>query len=212
MIEKIKITNFKIFKGTFELTFNQGLNIIVGDNEAGKSTILEAVHLALTGVINGRYLNSELTQYLFNNEVVSEYIDSFSTTTPQELPSIEIELFFSEPSVAPTFSGNFNSDKPNACGFKLNIHFAEKYHDEYETLVHAGDIKTLPIEYYECDWITFARKPITTKSIPVKSALIDSSSARYQNGSDIYVSRIVKQSLESDELVKMMSQPAWNLR
>ncbi len=65
-ISKITICNFKGFKGTFKLELNQGLNILVGNNETGKSTVLEAIHLALTGLYNGKYINSELSQYLFN--------------------------------------------------------------------------------------------------------------------------------------------------
>jgi predicted ATP-dependent endonuclease of OLD family len=38
-IEKIKIKNFKCYEN-FEVFLNSGLNIIVGNNEAGKSTIL----------------------------------------------------------------------------------------------------------------------------------------------------------------------------
>ena len=50
-IDRIKICNFKSYKGIFELKLNKGLNILVGNNETGKSTILEAIHLALTGKI-----------------------------------------------------------------------------------------------------------------------------------------------------------------
>lgn len=49
-IQKIKISNFKCFKGLFEIELNKGLNILVGNNETGKSTILEAMHIALTGL------------------------------------------------------------------------------------------------------------------------------------------------------------------
>ena len=38
MIKKIFVENYKIFD-KFELDFNDDLNILVGDNEAGKSTI-----------------------------------------------------------------------------------------------------------------------------------------------------------------------------
>jgi putative ATP-dependent endonuclease of the OLD family len=73
-ISKVKIQNFKCFKDTFTLELNTGVNILVGNNEAGKSTILEAIHLALTGLINGKYLKNEITQYLFNNEIVNDYV------------------------------------------------------------------------------------------------------------------------------------------
>lgn len=63
-IKKIIIENFKCFEGRFSLGLNSQLNILVGDNEAGKSTILEAIHMALSGWIYGRYLGAELTQNL----------------------------------------------------------------------------------------------------------------------------------------------------
>ena len=43
-IAKITIENFKCFEGRFSLGLNEGKNILVGNNEAGKSTILEAIH------------------------------------------------------------------------------------------------------------------------------------------------------------------------
>ncbi len=66
-IDKIIIENFKCFKGQFPLKLNKGLNILVGDNETGKSTILEAIHLVLSGLLNGKYIKLKLTQDLFNN-------------------------------------------------------------------------------------------------------------------------------------------------
>lgn len=204
-LKKIKIENFKIYNGIFELELNSGLNILVGDNEVGKSTILEAIHLALTGIINGRYLNTELTQYLFNNAVVKSYIDSLSTPNRQKPPQIKIELYFDPVTENNAiFLGNDNSDKDkDACVISFTIAFDDKYNDEYNALLNVGDVKTLPIEYYEVRWSTFGRKDITVKSIPIKSALIDSSSTRYQNGSDIYISRIVRQGLETADAVKI---------
>ena len=75
-LEKINILNYKCFKGRFSLNLNPGINIIVGNNEAGKSTILEAIHLALSGLLNGRYLRNELSQYIFNKEIETMYLNS----------------------------------------------------------------------------------------------------------------------------------------
>lgn len=44
-IKKVKIQNFKCYR-EFEIELNDGLNIVVGNNDAGKSTILEAINLA----------------------------------------------------------------------------------------------------------------------------------------------------------------------
>ena len=94
-IDKINIENFKCFEGEFSLGLNEGVNILVGNNEAGKSTILEAIHLALSGILNGRYIKNELSQYLFNKAVEEEYIKSLKTGSPQAPPYILIELFLS---------------------------------------------------------------------------------------------------------------------
>lgn len=67
-IRKVKIHNFKRYKD-FEITLEEGLNIVVGDNEVGKSTILEAINLALTGIISGKSIWNEISQYIFNKEV-----------------------------------------------------------------------------------------------------------------------------------------------
>lgn len=202
VITKIHIKNFKIFKGSFKLELNKGLNILVGDNEAGKSTIIEAVHLVLSGLHNGRYLRNELSQYLFNNEVVADYLESLEEgKTPKPLPEILIEIYLDN---VAEFEGDGNSEKIKASGFSLKIEFDENYQKEYEELIKLEKIKTLPIEYYTVYWESFARNDnITPRRIPIKSALIDSSSNKYQNGSDIYISRIVKEFLESNEIVEV---------
>ena len=199
-ITKVTIENYKCFSGRFSFTPNKGLNLLVGDNEAGKSTILEAIHLALTGLLNGRYLRNELTQYLFNIESVNEYIRNLSEGKLAILPSILIELSFEGDDIA-LLEDDGNSDKIKDCGISFKIEFDDKYQAEYEELIKAGNIKTVPIEYYDIVWTSFARQGITSKSIPLKSALIDSSSNRYQNGSDIYVARIVRENLEHKEIV-----------
>ncbi len=201
-IEEINIENFKCFKGTFNLKLNKGLNILVGDNEVGKSTILEALHLALTGIFNGKYLKNELTQYLFNNKVVDDYIKNLEeggSGIPMP-PYILIEVFIGGEDM-PILEGDQNSRKVKACGTSLRIAFDDKYQAEYESLVKSGGIKTIPIEYYDVFWKSFARDIITPKSIPLKSALIDSSSYRYRSGSDVYISQIVRDFLDIEDVV-----------
>lgn len=201
LIEKVVINNFKCFKDKFVFPLNEGLNIIVGDNEAGKSTIIEAIHLVLTGWFKGRYLHNELTQYLFNYEVVKEYLVSLQSGTALPPPSIFIEIYLLSDAL-PLFRGNCNSDSVDEVGLTLKIEFDQKYNEEYQLLLDSGNIKSLPIEYYHFYWESFARdEKITPRIIPIKSALIDSSSGRLQNGSDIYISRIVKDYLSPNEIV-----------
>lgn len=202
MIDRIKITNFKTFSSTFEIKLNQGLNILVGNNETGKSTILEAIHIALTGFYGGRNIRNEISQYLFNKEVVDEYLKQINNGENIKPPKLTIEVFFSN-TVDAMFEGNYNSEKAPCEGLKFEIAFDEKFNDEYGVLISQRNMLTLPIEYYEISWTSFARQNITIRSIPIKSAMIDSSNYKFQNGSDIYISRIVKDLLSAEEITSV---------
>ncbi len=48
VLQRIKLNNFKRF-ASFDSNFDRNLNLLIGDNESGKSTILLAVDLVLSG-------------------------------------------------------------------------------------------------------------------------------------------------------------------
>jgi putative ATP-dependent endonuclease of OLD family len=200
-ITKVKITNFKCYGDTFTLALNDGLNVIVGANESGKTTILEAIQLALSGLLHGRPLKNELTSYLFNLAAQQNYLQSLVTPLPLPPPSITIELFFAgASSELAELEGDGNSEKAQASGVVYKIEFDEEnYRGPYEEMLIAGSLTSIPVEYYRTTMRSFARKGITARNIPIKSALIDSSSTRLQNGSDVYVSRIIRDALEEKE-------------
>ena len=139
-----------------------------------------------------------LTSYLFNLAAQRKYVDSLKTGSPLPPPAITIELFFSgNSSELAELEGDGNSEKIKASGVVYRIEFDEEnYKGPYEALVAAGELTSIPVEYYTATMRSFARKGITSRNIPIKSALIDSSSARLQNGSDVYVSRIIRDVLE----------------
>lgn len=199
IIEKIHIKNFKCFRGDFILSLNQGINILVGNNEAGKSTILEAINLALTGLFQGKSVKHDLSQYMFNNSVLEEYISSLSTNEKQRPPEILIEIYFQKEAY-PQFMGNGNSKQENACGISLRIGFNEDFNAEYENLIVQG-LDTLPLEYYEVKWLSFARNYIIPRNIPLRCSFIDSSNSKTKNNSDIFLSRIIKNVLEENDII-----------
>lgn len=97
-IKKVKIQNFKCYR-EFEIELNDGLNIVVGNNDAGKSTILEAINLALTGLINGKSIWNELSQYLFNKASVDEYISSVNMNKPRDCQVKCVNYFRLKPDI-----------------------------------------------------------------------------------------------------------------
>ena len=73
VLRKVRIKNYRAFKN-FTLEFSPGVNIIVGNNDAGKSTLLEAINLALTTRLHGYPISTELSPHLFNQKVTQQYI------------------------------------------------------------------------------------------------------------------------------------------
>lgn len=199
-IEKVIIQNFKKFKDPFEISFNENINLLVGDNESGKSTILEAIHVALTGMYAGRSIRNQLSAYLFNSETVQEYLESVESGHPSAPPQIMIEIYFKSGTI-PEYEGNGNSKNNDGKeGIKFTIEFSEKFKADYGKLLKSQKLTSLPIEFYEAKWFSFSRYEKMPKFIPVKSVMIDSSNYRYQNGSDVYISRVVKDFLEAEDI------------
>jgi putative ATP-dependent endonuclease of the OLD family len=202
MIRKIYIQNYKIFE-SFELEFNKEKNILVGDNESGKSTILEAINLALTNRLNGRYIEYELSPYLFNARCVDNYLASLKFR-PNNLPEIIIELFFEDIPELGFLKGRMNSKNEDSLGVKIEITFDESYNEEYENLLRIpSKIEQIPIEYYTCRWYSFANRPLTQRLLKFSMSYIDASTIRLQSGADYYLQEIIKSDLNAKERVEL---------
>lgn len=191
MIKRLVIKNFKIFD-EFELSLNPDLNIIVGDNEAGKSTVLEAISLALTRKIGGRQIDHELSPFLFNKAAARAYFDAIREGAPAPPPRILIELYLCDETELQTLKGTNNSRKENLPGIKLEIEFDEEYGAEYAQLLKENhELNVVPVEYYKVGWYSFAHEAMTTRSLPIGLSNIDASSIRLQSGTDFYLQNII---------------------
>lgn len=203
MIKKIFIQNYKIFYN-FELELHKELNIFVGDNEVGKSTILEAINLALTKRLNDRLIEYELTPYLFNRQCILEYVNSLQNGDFIQLPKIIIELYFDDIPELEYLRGSMNSKKENSIGLKIEIVFDEDYREDYDNLrkkQNTIEKQSIPAEYYKVQWYSFANNAITLRSLPIRSSYIDATTIRLQNGTDYYLQDIIKNDLDIKERV-----------
>lgn len=199
-IKKLVLKNFKAFReNTF--VFNDSVNIIVGNNETGKTTLLEAIHLALSGYYLGKNVRNDFSQFLFNRDCVNEYITSVKQGKPLPLPELKIEVFMND-SFPADFQGDENSDKDdNAKGFTFKISFNELYKKEYEELLHSKTDMGFPIEYYDASWESFARDGnLTPRKIPMKSSFIDSAG---NYGRDFFTPKMIQEKFEAEDAIKV---------
>lgn len=204
MIHKIVIRNYKIFK-EFELEFNEDLNVIVGDNEAGKSTLLEAVSLGLTSRFKGQYIGTELTPSLFNKEAADEYVTAIQEGKKPAPPEITIDIFLRSSEKLGYMKGTNNALKEDVPGLRLQISFNEDHSKEYlEYIKDKSQVKVVPSEYYKISWLYFSGSTIPTyKSLPTALSFINAQTIRLKSGADYYLQTIINDSLNDSEKVEL---------
>ncbi len=195
-IKTVKIRNFKLFK---ELNVDiNDFTVLVGDNGTGKSTLLEAIHLALTGFYRGRNINSNISQDLFNIDCIKEYTAELKIGNYPKLPEISIEIYLDD---CPILMGDDNSTKSSNCGFTFKILFDENNNDAYSELIKDRNLDSLPFEFYKCEWNTFARKSYTnTKNIEFKSAFLDT---KIDRNSESFSTKLIRNFIPEQSIVKL---------
>lgn len=199
LITKIRINGYRIYKD-FNLEPNPNFNLIVGGNESGKSTLIEAIVLALTGRVNGRKASEELNPYWFNTGLVEEFVEKRRKGEPVAFPEICIELFFEGRDDLQELCGAVNSDIPtNACpGIAMRIIPNPDYSEELDNWAKTPST-ILPIEYYMDDWRSFADRKITVRPKQLATAIIDSKTVRSTSGMDYHMRQILNDHLEPQE-------------
>lgn len=204
MINKVFIKNYKIFRD-FPLELSPGLNILVGDNESGKSTILEAINLCLSRKLNGRPIDLELTSYLFNNSVVNEYVTAIKAKSSPLLPEITVEVFLDDASGLNDYRGTNNSLRENSIGIRLQICFNTDFQDEYEKLISTepDQIQLIPTEFYKVVWQSFSGNAISPRGAKIICSFIDAGSIHLQYGTDYYLQNIIKSGLSTKERAEL---------
>lgn len=169
-IKRLSIEGFKKFS-SLEVDFNEHMNILVGENEAGKSTILDA----LRTVLNQQYRTTDkgILRDLFNAEMVAAFHDNPSIKTlPRIVIEVELELDPKQRN-AEYFHGEVygkRKQQTEKYGIRFECGFDEEIGDGLEESIREGKI---PYEYYVLTWITFANRPYQMVKRPVNFIYID---------------------------------------
>lgn len=203
MIRKIKIQGYRIHR---DLTVepNRKFNLIVGSNESGKSTFLEAMTLALTGRFNGRSIAEELNPHWFNKVVVADFVKKRIDGVKASFPQICIELTFDDLPDLQKLCGANNSHVPtNACpGVTLRISPNSEYATELEEWAKTPTT-LLPVEYYKSEWRSFADEVLTVRPKTLTTAVINSQTVRTNSGIDYHLRQILGDQLDTAERAKI---------
>jgi len=157
------------------------MNIIVGENESGKSTVLEAIKI----VINQQYKNSDksVLKDLFNVNMVEAFKKNPNV---KNLPYISIELQMDinpKSKNSEYFYGQNNRTKEEQFGISFECKFDEELGASLENEIKAGQI---PYEFYHFQWKTFAGLVYYLVKKPLNFLSIDTSNADASNSFNYY--------------------------
>ena len=172
-IKKLHIEGFKKFS-SFQIEFNDHMNILVGENEAGKSTILDA----LRTVLNQQYRNVDkaILRDLFNAEIVAAFHTMPSIKTlPRIIIEVELELDPKQKNSEYFYGEVYGQRKKQSekYGIRFECRFDEEIGDGLDDSIEAGKI---PYEYYSMTWMTFANRPYQIVKRPISFISIDTTS------------------------------------
>ncbi|WP_158900119.1 ATP-dependent endonuclease [Burkholderia sp. L27(2015)] len=167
-VERIILSNFKKF-GYLELEFNGALNVLIGDNEAGKSSVLLALDLVISAS------RSKIDTIGLETLLHRGAIDRFGggARTVDRLPELFVEVYLST-GENPGLNGKVNSKSIECDGLRMTFTPLDDFSKDIAEAL-AEDPSNFPYEYYGIQFSTFAGEAYSSLKKHVRHLSIDSS-------------------------------------
>jgi ABC-type transport system involved in cytochrome c biogenesis ATPase subunit len=187
-IKHLYIHGFKRFTA-FDLELNPSFTVIVGDNETGKSSVLEAIGLVLSGQYDGRLVQYAIDPYLFNAAIVEEYFQKQRTGEHSLPPRILIEAYLQpDGNTLADLKGTNNTKSQDCPGLVLTIEVESDYTEALKSYAaDKSNPSVLPVEFYRATWRSFKGSGVNFRSLPFRTVTIDTSLGRVHRGPNSYV-------------------------
>jgi len=192
-ITKIRLLNYKRFSD-YTIEPNSRFNILVGDNEVGKSSVLEAIDLVASG--NVRKVETIGIDKLFNIEAVKNF--TAGVRTFDNLPQMIIELYLDLGGTPDfTMNGRNNLSRIQCDGIRLVCKPNQDYTTEIMASMHA-QADYFPYDYYSIRFSTFADEGYSGYKKKLRTILIDSSNMNSEYATNDFIKRMYHRHTEDD--------------
>ena len=198
IIQKLKVQNYKsIYSTAIEL--NPGTNIFVGENDSGKSTILEAISIVTSGKLNGYAFDRQIKANLFNSVVRKKYIEALAKFPAVLQPPMMVFEAYCLPDGDATYTGKNNDDGTDCPGIRVVVSFNPEYENAYKQMLAKNEIYDIPVEFYKVDCKYFNGSSVVFRYSPFKMVFIDTTRKDYSYMVDKFVAENITTYLSSQE-------------
>lgn len=198
-IKKIKLLNFKRFE-KFSIELDESLNLFIGDNESGKSTILTAVDIVLSGSRNK--VETLGLDNLFTLDIVQSFLNSDKAI--ENLPNLFIELYLNEQN-NPDLNGQVNSEGLICDGLKLLCEPRDDLSSDIKEILKQEE-PNFPYEYYSISFKTFSGESYTGYRKFFKHILIDNTQISNEYATREYTKAMYNSHLQDAERNKHQNE------
>lgn len=203
-INKLYIKNYRMFRDVW-IKLNSGCNIFVGDNDSGKSTLLEIIQVLLSGRTNNLSFERQLKASHFNYLTRSIFKESIANPSKsiEELPSIIAEAYFENDDKNSEYKGTNNELGEDCPGIRMTVEFNPDFAKAFQVMIMNREIYDIPVEFYKVSWRDFGDNPIVFRTFPVRVSLIDTTQKDYDTAVNRFINSRITNNLSEDEKVHL---------
>jgi predicted ATP-dependent endonuclease of OLD family len=199
LIEKIRIKNFGRFKD-LTVSFDPDMNLLIGDNEAGKSTILTAIDIVLSG--SRSKIETIGLDSLFNTEIIDEFLKSDKKY--ENLPILYVELYLNNQENK-DLDGRNNSLNEPSHGIYMICEPRDDLSKEIAEIL-AQEEDNFPFEYYSIIFKTFSGDSYTGYRKFMNHLLLDSSQINNEYATKSYIKTLYHSNINESEKNKNQNE------
>lgn len=182
-IKKVKIHNFGRYRD-LTIEFNETLNLFIGDNESGKSTILSAIDIVLSGSRNK--VETFGLDSLFNTGVVTEFLRTEKKI--EDLPVLYVEVYLNNFNKK-ELDGRYNSLNEPSHGMMLFCDPSDDLSGEIKEILNQEE-DNFPFEFYNISFKTFSGESYTGYRKFIHHLLLDNTQINNEYATRSYIKTI----------------------
>jgi len=195
-ITKTKLNNFKRFR-QFDIDFDDKINLLIGDNESGKSSILQAIDIVISGSVSK--VQTIGLESLFNAAVIEEFLGGERKN--KKKTEMYVELYLNEQN-NPQLNGRNHSLAPaDFDGLRLKCVPRDDLSQEIKEIL-AQDHPNFPFEFYSINMTTFAGNFYTGHNKHLRHLLLDNTQINNEYATREYIKTVYRSTADDKEINK----------